>query len=424
MTHAATSKPPRTFEGNALEDMPEVPIFAPGRYASEFDDNGQAVAWVEYSEPDMHELARNINACLATGQPIPIKHGHKGRGAIGWLGRAAVKGGKLVTAFKGVTSHFAEMFRCNRLLGRSVEITAHPASFNFRGISGLTVKALAFLTDEQPRVKTLDSKVFAEVFSEPASGGHVSITFQEAAMPEEKVAAVVAESAQSTAAAVEEAQADGMAALAANLEAMQAALETVLARVEAIEAGISTEAQDIDDDEKKEGDNADDDDEKKEGDEQMSEARLYRQRAAAAEAEAKAIGSQLSAILAERRDAELQGFAETCRDRYGKARADELVQVAGSKLAAIDISDSFDETGAPRSVSVFDELLTVAGPRTIHRTPGVARKPASVGRGGEHTEESVTADIFSEVGSEMVSYLKSRPDTLSHMVKQRLEAQE
>ena len=162
-----TDQPPRYADGVDVGLVKEdVPIFQVGEFPDPTPEDPERKFVV--TPEDAERYASNLNRLYETGQRVPVVEEHdtpeggdQSRFAVGWLGRAKLVGNKVLA---DVTNLTREMFdNWGRLLGRSVEITDDPASFNYRGVDGSIIKRLALLTKNLPRIKTLDSSVYAEV---------------------------------------------------------------------------------------------------------------------------------------------------------------------------------------------------------------------------------------------------------------------
>ena len=243
-------------------------------------------------------------------------------------------------------------------------------------------------------------------------------------MPEEQVAAAVAESGASTEAAVVEAEQMDLPAVAQNLADMQVLVETLAARIEVVEAATNGEVveageHETEEERKKkelEAQETETEEEKREKDEEMSEVKVAVSRAKSAE-------SKLKGVTNRERNREIKAFSEKVSIDYGVKRHKDIMKVVERKLAAIPVLDSFDESGASALVAVFDEVLAIAGPATISRIPGAAGRVNVRGKEGL-TDKAIEEEIFSELPDGEAKTLRGRPDTLKVMVDKRRKEME
>lgn len=159
-------------------------MFASGRYASDWDHAGRPIAWSEWTDDDLRRMAENDAEIRRTGQPIPyVRPSHDAEPVPGQLGPLRFAAGKLWAAIERCADWLADQVRSGVRPWRSAEIMRDARAANYVGVEGPVFKGLALL-NTHPRVKTLDSHVYAEsyaeMFEEAASADSVFVSFAEA----------------------------------------------------------------------------------------------------------------------------------------------------------------------------------------------------------------------------------------------------
>lgn len=151
-----------------FHDLKDVEVFQAGTYYFE-DENGKEYP-ITYSDDDVKQIAENTNKLISddTHSP-PGKLGHDGAQAfaaasglpaVGWVSRLQVKGAdpaKLVADFTDVPSLAFKALKGKLYKKISSEIYhAKATARNFGDkVKGLTLRAVAFLGADVPRVKGL-----------------------------------------------------------------------------------------------------------------------------------------------------------------------------------------------------------------------------------------------------------------------------
>lgn len=375
-------------------DLPEVAIFASGRYASAWDRSGKPIDWAEYTDADLQAMAENDAHLRRTGQPAPyIKPSHDAEPVPGQLGPLRYAAGKLYAAVEKCAEWLADQVRQGVRPWRSAEILRHAEAANYQGVSGPIFKGLALL-NTHPRVKTLDSSVYAETrFAELGivPGSQYVTGFAEAVtadapeseedgyMPsaeqilsaldavggDQKLLAKVLEAlGLSTAAEGEPEAPTAVAAEPAAVAPMSDAAAAKLARMEA--------------------DNA------------LLRARIEGQE------------KQRANDIAHARSQQLSAFADGVQRTHGKAVADRAKASAALRMNLLPTTENFSD-GKDLVLEVFEEISGLLGPATIKRTEGAATQ-----RGGRTTgleefgEPQAKEEIFGEIeNAKELAYLKS-----------------
>jgi hypothetical protein len=143
--------------------LKDVEIFQAGTYWFE-DINGKEYS-ITYTDDDVKEIANNTNTLIGADMHSPPgKLGHStsvGAPAIGWVqSTLRAKGenpAKLVADFEDIPAPVYEMFEQKLYKKISSEIYHAKATAQYFGdkVKGLTLRAVAFLGAEVPRVKGL-----------------------------------------------------------------------------------------------------------------------------------------------------------------------------------------------------------------------------------------------------------------------------
>ena len=382
--------------------LTEVPVFAAGTFATKVDpDTHEVLATTTYTQDDLDQMAANGQHLDATGQDVPIVEEHDGKERLGGLRNLRRIGQKLYGDLVDLRDDFAAAFKANKLLGRSVEVTPNGAAWNYCGTDGHTVKRLALLTENLPRIKTLDSPVYSDAFAEPADGGGHAVHFQEGAMPDDILPDAAAGGGEPTVSITVGGILDFLKANPDKVDDLKAAL------------GMNAEEPEV-----KPEDEAQEPDPEKEEQEMSEDAALLRARAESAEAAVKR-------LMERDRGKAIDEFYSEARRRYGKARADEARALVERRAASIDVLEQFSEAGEDRLAALFGETFELMGPRTIHTTPLAEGQPQTVGGEAEFSEDKAKQDIFSEMDQATVRWMQATPDgreTLAKMIENRKAA--
>ena len=375
-------------------DLPEVAVFASGKYASDWDAAGKPTAWVEYTDADLQRMAENDAHLRATGQPLPyLKPAHDAAPVPGFVGQLRFRAGKLYAAIEKCADWVAEQVKAGVRPWRSAEIALADA-VNFKGVTGPVFKGLALL-NTHPRVKTLDSSVYAETrFAEPASAGSTYVTtFEEVGqMPsaEQVLAALKAVGGdqkllQKVLDALGLGSGDATADPAEPAAAAPAASPEMMGEIVALKATNALLSARLEDEDRRR-----------------------------------------KADIAAARKQRIAEFGERVSLDYGAARAKQAMDVVAARAVSLPVLETFDERGADRLDAIFGEVKSLMGPATVKRTAGAVTNvmlESSVTNAGEFSEESAKANIFAEATPQERSFLKS-PDgagLLAIAIKRRKE---
>lgn len=380
-------------------NLPEVAVFASGRYATEWGSDGKPIAWSDWTDADLQHMAENDAHLRKTGQPAPyIKPSHDAEPVPGFLGPLKYRAGKLYARIEKCAAWIAEQVQDGLRPWRSAEILRAADAANFKGVTGPIFKGLALL-NTHPRVKTLDSQVYAENFEEPAAVvGSCFVNFSEGSRmaltgdqtlallealggDQELLAKAVAalQGADEKPAGEEPAAPDAPAAPAT--EPMQMS-DKIGARITALETTNALLRARIEDDEKR-----------------------------------------TRANITADRNSRVTKFSESVSLSHGAARAETAKAAAAARIAILPALEVFDDKGADRVASIFSDILSLMGPGTAPRKPLAATGGASIGGGSEDfSEENVKAEIFAEITTGERSYLESKEGegTLKTMVARRV----
>lgn len=144
-------------------ELKDVEIFAAGTYYFEKEDGTEYS--VTYSDADVKAIADNTNPLIADDKHSPPgKLGHDGSQAfaaasglpaIGWACNLRAKGSKLIADFTDVPALAYKALKKKLYKKISSEIYHDKASMQHFGVNGLTLRAVAFLGADVPKVKGL-----------------------------------------------------------------------------------------------------------------------------------------------------------------------------------------------------------------------------------------------------------------------------
>ena len=386
-------------------DLPEVAVFASGRYASAWDADGKPIAWSEWTDADLQRMAENDAELRRPGQPAPyVKPSHDAEPVPGFVGPLRYAAGKLYACIEKCADWLAEQILAGTRPWRSAEILRDGRAVNFHGVTGPVFKGLAAL-NTHPRVKTLDSAVYADTrFAEPSTveGSLNVVTFQEATMPtaDQVLAALKALGMDDK---LLKKVLDALGLSTAEGGAAPAKADGEGAAAAAPMAQMSDEAA---------------------------------RRLVAIEAENKLLRSQILEDRAREegrvkadRSARVARFADEVSLGYGAARAEQVKAVVVAKVAALPALEVFDEHGSDRLDGIFSEIKALMGPATVRRAAGAVVQAAgvtSVGGTETFSEENARAAILAEANPKERAWLTSKnPDatkTLATAIARRKAA--
>lgn len=357
------------------QDLPEVAVFATGRYATAWNADGLPIAWSEWTDADLQRMAENDAALRASGQPQPyIKPSHDAEPVPGFVGALKYRSGKLYAAIEKCADWLADQIKSGVRPWRSAEILRDASAANFQGVTGPVFKGLALL-NTHPRVKTLDSAVYADrcadglsKFEEPAVvAGSSLVTFQESNMD------LTAEQT--------------LAALKA-LGGDQKLLEKLLTAIKGDGGGDSAPepaaapapmADPSPEEKKKEEEKLaamSDSFAKLKADNDLLRARINEQE------------KIRERDIAASRVQQLLRFADEISLTHGRAVADKAKAAAERRMVGLSKTDNFSDDGRDLVGEVFSEVKDLLGPATIKRA-----QTAATQAGGR---SSIDAETFSE----------------------------
>lgn len=383
-------------------DLPEVAVFASGRYATAWDAEGRPIEWSDWTDDDLRLMAENDARLRETGQPEPyIKPSHDAEPVPGRVGPLRYSSGKLYASIIRCADWLAEQILGGVRPWRSAEILRHAEAANYKGVSGPVFKGLALL-NTHPRVKTLDSAVYGDArFEEPAAvAGSSLVTFEEGA--------AMQLTAEQTLAALKALGGD------------QKLLEKLLAAITegdasggggdgdgaappAMEAGEGGDAPPVSEEEKK----------------KEEEAAMQASDAAAQIARLKAdqalLRQQLDEQRAQRaadialaRTDKLVRFADSVSHTHGRAVADKAKAAAEARFKGLPATENFAD-GRDLVDEVFAEIRGLLGPATRKTAPIAAQQGGGTSTVSEEfSEERAREEIFADKHPLEVIHLQSK----------------